>query len=263
MRHLALATLVFGAGISCSALAHAELSTSVMALAKRCAPGVSPLTMAYVVAHESANNPFNLNVNDGNRLKHAPQTRAEALAIIREWQAEGRNFDVGLGMVNSANFSKLDTDAESLLDGCNNLQASSVVLRGCYEQAVRDHGEGQKALRHALSCYNTGSQTRGFGNGYVARIVAQANTLQVPALVATEGNGDVPDKDPSEEAGVSPVPSTPTRSLGTPDAFARNAQGDAFEQSEPDAFEAAARGNAGARPDESLPDTTKKTGGNR
>jgi type IV secretion system protein VirB1 len=33
-----------------------------------------------------------------------------------------------------------------------------------------------------LSCYNTGSQKKGFSNGYVARVVAQVR-LKIPALL--------------------------------------------------------------------------------
>lgn len=263
MQQKSLAALLLSIGISCPTLAHAELSASVMALAKRCAPEVAPLTMGYLVAHESGNNPFNLNVNRAERLKKPPQTRQEALAIIREWQAKGLNFDVGLGQVNSGNFAKLGVTAESLLDGCNNLQASSVVLRGCYAQAVRDHGEGQNALRHALSCYNTGSQTKGFATGYVGRVLAQAAPIQVPALVVTEGDGFNSDTDPPADTAPAAIQSKPKRSLGAPDAFASNAKGGAFEQSDADAFATVAPENAGVRPDESVPDTAEKTGGTR
>ena len=38
-----------------------------------------------------------------------------------------------------------------------------------YAEAVHSRGEGQPALKAALSAYNTGDFYRGFANGYVAR----------------------------------------------------------------------------------------------
>ncbi len=51
------------------------------ALRARCAPDVSPLTMAYIVGHESGNNPYFINVNRGANLKRQPQTEAEAVEL--------------------------------------------------------------------------------------------------------------------------------------------------------------------------------------
>lgn len=214
--------------------AQAELSASVLALAKTCAPDVAPETLGYLVSHESMNNPFNLNVNEkGYVIKKAPTSKAEAMQLIEELEREGRNYDVGYGQINSGNFEWLGVTAESLLDGCNNLRASSKVLAVCYRRAVNEFGEGQQALRHALSCYNTGSLTKGFENGYVAKVVAQANN-KIPALL---GDAELTAGSPDETHEAETAPQT-TRPLGTPDAFAA-APGDAFSHSDPDAFQAA------------------------
>lgn len=215
--------------------AQAELSASVLALAKSCAPDVAPETLGYLVSHESVNNPFNLNVNaKGHVIKKAPTSKAEAMQLIEEFEREGLNYDVGYGQVNSANFEWLGVTAESLLDGCNNLRASSKVLAVCYRRAANQFGEGQQALRHALSCYNTGSLTKGFENGYVAKVVAQANK-KIPALL---GDAELTAGSPDEVQQAEADPQIDKRPLGTPDAFAA-AAGDAFSHSDPDAFQSA------------------------
>ncbi|KVX69108.1 hypothetical protein WT34_24340 [Burkholderia stagnalis] len=159
----------------------------IVALAKECYPNVSPVTMGSIVAHESTNRRFAINVNGNYRLPRQPATADEAGATIDWLESHGMNFDVGYGQVNSSNFASLGVTGRDLLDPCTNLKAAATVLTGCYARAVKDHGEGQTALLHALSCYNTGSQTRGFSNGYVKAVVAQVRVLQIPALASDAG----------------------------------------------------------------------------
>ncbi|CAZ15887.1 lytic transglycosylase domain-containing protein (plasmid) [Xanthomonas albilineans] len=209
------------------------LSGSVLALARQCATDIHPLTMGYLVAAESSNNLLAIGVNGNYRLPRQPANHEEAVATIRWLTEHNYNFDVGWGQVNSGNFAFLGVTGESLLDGCTNLRASARVLNDCYKTAVADVGEGQGALQRALSCYNTGSQSRGFRNGYVGRLLATAKQLHVPAL---EGG-------PLAQAPVaaSNTPATSTKDQpskkaeGTPDAFAQEAGG-AFADSSPEAL---------------------------
>ncbi|MCE4548092.1 MULTISPECIES: lytic transglycosylase domain-containing protein [unclassified Caballeronia] len=167
--------------------AHAGTSADVMEIAKQCAPNVSPITMGSLVAHESKNNPIAINVNGNYRLSSQPDTKEEAAQIIAKLEASGANFDVGYGQVNSANFLNLGVSGSDLLDPCVNLRASAAVLTACYSRAAQTYGEGQTALLHALSCYNTGSQSRGIANGYVSKVVAHVRALQIPALTDDAG----------------------------------------------------------------------------
>lgn len=224
------------------AIAQADVSASVMELAKKCAPNVNPLTMGYLVNHESASIPYRLNVNGGHKLPMDPKNEQEAKAVIAWLQERNYNFDVGYGQVNSANFKGLGVTAENLLDGCNNLRASAVVLTGCYEQASKTMGEGQQALRHALSCYNTGSQTKGFTNGYVAKVEAQMppnQQIKIPALV---GDGvqeaQAVSADGGDDGTTQQAVKQKPRKVGTPDAFSHS-DGGAFSDSTPDAFQTA------------------------
>src|SRR3546814_3307953 len=66
-----------------------------------------------------------------------------------------------------------DVCSSDLFDPCTNIAAAGAVLSGNYH-SVRAGLHPQRALRIALSMYNTGSQSRGFSNGYVGRVVGNA-----------------------------------------------------------------------------------------
>jgi type IV secretion system protein VirB1 len=197
IRNLILAFLLVVTPVIAQAVE--SLSPQVLALARRCAPDVDALTIAYLVSAESRNNPLAINVNGKRRKLLKPVTVPEARERIRALAEEGLNYDVGYAQINSSNFQRLGLSGAQLLDGCINLRAAAQILGDCYGRAAQVVGEGQAALRRALSCYNTGSQHRGFTNGYVARVVAQIR-LKVPALVDGASNA-------SRSANVVSVPS--------------------------------------------------------
>ncbi len=236
------ASAIFALGALAPTAAKAAVSASVLNLAKQCAPNVHPLTMAYLVAHESHNNRLAINVNGNYHLPKQPETEIEAADAIRWLDAHAMNFDVGYAQINSANFARLGTSGEGLLSPCENLRASAAVLTDCYARAVRILGEGQNALRHALSCYNTGSQTRGFANGYVSKVIAQVRLLQIPALLddraGTEKEAQLP---PSVDHGTTSDDNG--RSAGASVASAPSPRHDsdagAFSTHDPGAFGAA------------------------
>jgi type IV secretion system protein VirB1 len=62
---------------------------------------------------------------------------------------------------------------ETVFDPCTNVAALGQVLTANYN-AAKAGRDPQTALRVALSMYNTGSQTRGFRNGYVAKVVSNS-----------------------------------------------------------------------------------------
>lgn len=92
-------------GLSFQGVAHAaSASDTIASLAARCAPDVSPLTMAYIVGHESGNNPYFINVNRGASLKRQPQTEAEAVEVANRLiknLKKDESIDMGLAMINS------------------------------------------------------------------------------------------------------------------------------------------------------------------
>lgn len=223
---------------------NSPVSDEVIALAQQCAPSVDPMTMAYIVAHESSNRQFAVNVNYGGpQLSRQPTSHAEALSVIADLEREGYNYDLGFAQINSANFEWLGVNSEDLLDPCRNLKASERVIHDCYRRAISLTNDSQEALRMALSCYNTGSFERGFTNGYVNRVelvAAQAGKSRVPRLLPennTNGNiviyrhnDESPEQpDPQKEEGEGSIVNNRQDAFGDslPDAFGSNTS-DAF-----------------------------------
>ena len=65
----------------------------------------------------------------------------------------------------------------ALLDPCTNVRTGWAILSDDYQIEVRTYGQGQAALQHALSRYNTGDTNRGIENGYLAHVMAVRKRL--------------------------------------------------------------------------------------
>jgi type IV secretion system protein VirB1 len=170
----------------------------ILAFASQCAPSVAPETVLAIVQTESSGDPFALNVNGGRQPARQGNT-ADAAATAQRFVAAGYSVDLGLGQINSRNMRWLGLTWETVFDPCTNVAALARVLTTNYN-AVKAGRDPQTALRVALSMYNTGSQTRGFRNGYVAKVVGNASIANAPAsyastspaaVVATSANGDL------------------------------------------------------------------------
>lgn len=157
-----------------------------LVLAQECAPTVAPQTMAAIVQTESRFNPLAIGVNGGTRLQRQPATKEEAVATAKALIKQGYNIDLGLGQVNSANLPKTGLSVEDAFDPCRNLAVAASILQGNYERARPKHDTEQAALQAAFSAYNTGSMSRGFKNGYVQKVVANADALQSVAVPAVQ-----------------------------------------------------------------------------
>ena len=144
-----------------------------------CAVNVAPVTLEAVIQVESGGNPLAVNVNRLVGPQPHPVTPAEAAAVARRYIAAGYSVDLGLMQVNSRNLAALGYSIDEVLDPCTSIKAGAAILTANYADAVRSRGEGQAALQAALSAYNTGSFSRGFANGYVARYYGRG---AVPAL---------------------------------------------------------------------------------
>ena len=169
--------------VCCQAPAGASAASdtaSFAALAERCAPWVHPATLNAVVRHESRGNPFAIGVN-GGRLERQPTSKSEAVATARWLQANGYDFDAGLGQINVRNLKRLNMTVEEVFEPCPNLRASGLILANCYERASRKSGKGAMALQAALSCYNTNDLRRGLSNGYVGKVLGGVG-LKLPAI---------------------------------------------------------------------------------
>jgi type IV secretion system protein VirB1 len=139
-----------------------------------CAPGVAPTTIQEIIRVESNSNPIAVNINTKGGIPYPfkkPKTKQQAIALAHSAIAAGHTVDMGYMQVNSANLKWLGYTVREMFHECTNLKAGSRILKTAYSDAAAIHGPGQKALRAALSRYNTGSFSRGFYNGYVARYV--------------------------------------------------------------------------------------------
>ncbi|MGH8778103.1 lytic transglycosylase domain-containing protein [Paraburkholderia sp.] len=142
-------------------------------LARACAPNVDPSTLAALVRTESGFNPFAIGVVGGH-LERQPVSLAEALATVRELDARGFIYSVGLTQVNNRNFAKYGETAATLFEPCRNLHAGAAILTECFARSSEAPVDRQIALRAALSCYYSGNFTTGFRAGYVGKVVTNA-----------------------------------------------------------------------------------------
>lgn len=154
-------------------------AAAILALASQCAPTVAPETVLAIIRTESRGDPFALNVNGGQQPKRQINA-ADAATTAQRYVAAGYSVDLGLGQINSRNMRWLGLTWETVFDPCTNVSAIGRVLTANYNSVVAGR-DPQTALRVALSMYNTGSQTRGFRNGYVARVVGNAS-VAVPTM---------------------------------------------------------------------------------
>ena len=145
---------------------------AILALASQCAPTVAPETVLAIIQTESSGEQFALNVNGGKQPARQ-SSAADAAAIARRYVAAGFSVDLGLGQINSRNMRWLGLTWETVFDPCTNVAALARVLTTNYN-AAKPGRDPQTALRVALSLYNTGSSSRGFRNGYVAKVVGNA-----------------------------------------------------------------------------------------
>jgi type IV secretion system protein VirB1 len=155
---------------------------ALIALAAQCAPGVAPSTLLAIARAESGLDPLAIGVNGPGARRPMSRSHAEAVGAAKALLAAGRDIDLGLAQINVRTLRRLGLSLEDAFDPCRNLAAAAAVLREGYRRGRDRHGPGQAALRVALSVYNTGHAQRGFANGYVARVIAQAGqALPKPA----------------------------------------------------------------------------------
>lgn len=152
-------------------------TAAILGLAAQCAPNVAPSTIAAIVHTESRGYQFALNVNGVAKQPARPTNAADAARVAQFYVARGYSVDLGLGQINSRNMAALGLTWDTVFDACTNITAAGNVLSGNY-QRVRNGRVPQHALRVALSMYNTGSQSRGFSNGYVGKVLGNAGVSQ-------------------------------------------------------------------------------------
>lgn len=190
-------------------------AAAIITLASQCAPNVAPQTVLAIVQTESRGRQFAINVNGGPRLPQ-PTSAANASATAQRYIAAGYSVDLGLGQINSRNMRWLGLTWETVFDPCINIAALGTVLTSNYTSA-KPGRDPQTALRIALSLYNTGSQTRGFSNGYVAKVVSNAGFADDQSVVvATAAQSDDLRTIAAAENSAAFAPEQPPRRLPPP-----------------------------------------------
>lgn len=154
----------------------------VTALAAACAPTAAPSTLAAVAKVESGFDPLAIGVNGLDRRQLHPATLKEAVGMATRLIVAGRSVDLGLAQINSGNLARLGLSVDRAFDACANLEASGRVLQAAYARVSPGVYGQDIAVQKALSLYNTGDPTRGFRNGYVARVVTAAGSAKVPSI---------------------------------------------------------------------------------
>jgi type IV secretion system protein VirB1 len=154
-----------------------------LALILACAPTVNAQTIEAVIRVESAGDPLALNANrNGGAYRLRANDIAEGVRLAQQEINAGNSVDVGLMQINSNNFSRLGISLPQAFNPCTNIAAGARILTGAYEKATKSHGEGQAALRAALSTYNTGNPKSGFSNGYVLRYYERKRKQQKTSI---------------------------------------------------------------------------------
>jgi len=140
----------------------------------RCAPAVGPVTMSAIVTYESGGRRYAIGDNTIRR-SFFPADRERAEALATQLLRAGHDIDLGYAQINSSNFTRFGLNARSAFDPCTNVATGARILGVAYVGAARTFGEGQVALVHALSAYNTGGYFAGMS--YARGVYAMAAAL--------------------------------------------------------------------------------------
>lgn len=143
-------------------------------LIETCAIDTHPKTVMAVIRVESAGNYLAIGVNGNLKLRKA-QNPKDAAQLAQYAISKGYSVDMGLMQINSNNARRFGISLEEVFNPCTNIRLGTKILSNNYSNAVDYQGEGQGALKAALSAYNTGSMTKGFRNGYVGKYYKRAN----------------------------------------------------------------------------------------
>ncbi len=199
-----------------------------LAIAVQCAPQVAPDTMLAVARHESGLQPWSVHDNrTGKTIVGASED--EAIATAQQLIAAGHSVDMGLMQVNSANLPGLGVSVRAVFKPCANVAAGAAVLTAAYGAASAQTKSIDEALRIALSLYNTGTPSAGFGNGYVGQVEGNASAYVVPPLTRVSSGRDTAAAQPVRRARTTTAQSSsPAVSERSANPFAAGHPGDPF-----------------------------------
>jgi len=214
--------------LTVSGSSNAMNATPVTDALHRCAAPEHVKTLRKVIRHESGDNPYNIGVNsDRLKLKRPPQTLEEAVGVAGWLERHGYSFDVGYGQINSANLKKFGYTGKRLeqaFEPCENISLASRIYQDCFDRGG--------SVGAALSCYNTGSFSDGFSNGYVSKVLTVKVDRAMPSndegrpdlLVPKDSKPKIEKKVPETKKGAKPQ----RKAGGEEDVFSTNGDEDVF-----------------------------------
>ena len=153
-------------------------------------PGVSPVTVKRIIEVESGYNEAALHVN-GPAAAIKPKSRQQAAKIASKLIGQGGNVDLGLMQINSSNLPRYGLSVEEAFEPCRNIRLGSQILKEHYRRAKQAMGPGHRALKAALSAYNTGNFYSGATNGYLDRIFRRKVAPYKAGMVAFDAEASL------------------------------------------------------------------------
>ncbi len=132
---------------------------------------VPTIIVKSIMKVETAIDPLKINVNYKGKslVSYKPKTKEDALKLAKEWINKGYTVDIGLMQFNSSNLKYYpDYTVKELFDPCINIKLSTSIYNNNFSSTNKKLPYSKRVLQ-SLSAYNTGSFTKGFKNGYVAK----------------------------------------------------------------------------------------------
>ncbi|MCX8514679.1 MAG: lytic transglycosylase domain-containing protein [Burkholderiales bacterium] len=139
-----------------------------------CSIKVAQNTMKAIIKTESRGNYLVIGLNTKKHHYIMPKDINSAIAIVNFLEQNNYNFDIGLTQINIKNVHKLGYMAQDMLNPCLNVFIASEILHKYYIKALNNSATNKEALYKAISAYNTGSFSAGITNGYVAKVISNA-----------------------------------------------------------------------------------------
>ena len=144
----------------------------------QCAPQVSPVLMQALVRTESAWNPYAIGPDAGQRAIAQPQTLDEAVKTVKQLQAAGAKFSVGLAQIHISNVTGRGMTWEQAFNPCSNLRMGQTILFEYYGKAIKEGYSGADAVWAALRGYNSGGVNRTVSDKYAEKIFTYMQAQQ-------------------------------------------------------------------------------------
>lgn len=170
--------------MACAMFASLAQAENLDAMLSRCAPQVHPTTLRALIAVESNGHAFAISDDGPAHLtweqrktmlrSFYPSSKDEAVLLAQALLKQGHLVGVGPMQISTRNLTRMGSSLAAALEPCENLRLGAALMVENYLAALQRYKHPQQALLAAISRNNTGSFERGFGNGYVARVIKAA-----------------------------------------------------------------------------------------